>query len=82
MDQGGLGGRCISCLEINCFHFLSVGAEGREWDGYQTGRIPHFLSTESQQVRQWHLVTKKVTVFWDLELCEAPRDNPLCKFVS
>lgn len=43
-----VGGGCISCLEINWFHFLSVCAEGREWEGYQRGRIPYFLSTESQ----------------------------------
>lgn len=74
---GGVGGGCISCLEINWFHFLSVGAEG-ELEGYQTGRIPDFFYPQNPKVRQWHKVTKtkQLLVVLGSGLC-APRDNPV-----
>lgn len=34
------GRACVSCLEINWFHFLLWVLGEREWKGYQRGRMP------------------------------------------
>lgn len=42
------GRACVSCLEINWFHFLLWVLGEREWKGYQRGRMPPCSRTENE----------------------------------